>query len=225
MTTLELNYYHWPTFVDQIKRTANQASRFFNHTPIIVSLDNLSNPGQIPDFPAIKRLCSEYNMVVVAVRGGDPTLQNAAVQAGLALLPAAKKRDHSATDADGKVVSLARGQVTPPKPEPIAPTYVTRPVRSGQQIYAPGDMIVLAQVGTGAELLAEGSIHLYAPLRGRALAGIKGDTQARIFCTEFSAELVSIAGTYILASDTASRFSQQSVQIRLEGNSLRFELI
>ncbi len=223
MTTLELNYYHWPTFVDQLKRTANQASRFFNRTPVILSVEHLSNPAEIPDFTAIRSHCSRYNMEIVALRGGDPTLQNAAAEAGLALLPAARKRDSSS--ADDKVVSLARGPVTPPAPERIAPTYVSRPVRSGQQVYAPGDMIVMAQVSTGAELLAEGSIYLYAPLYGRALAGIKGNSDARIFSPKFGAELVSIAGTYTLAGDIASRFIGEAVQVRLEGNSLRFELL
>jgi septum site-determining protein MinC len=75
--------------------------------------------------------------------------------------------------------------------------FIDRPLRSGQQIYARGgDLVVLAAVNAGAEVIADGSIHIYAPLRGRALAGAGGAENARILCTRFEAELVSIAGLY-----------------------------
>ncbi|MFR0688567.1 septum site-determining protein MinC [Enterobacterales bacterium AE_CKDN230030158-1A_HGKHYDSX7] len=119
-------------------------------------------------------------------------------------------------------------QAAPEKPaEPPAPVVrptklVTTPVRGGVQIYAAGgDLIVLAPVSPGAELLADGNIHVYGPMRGRALAGVKGDTSARIFCQQLAAELVSIAGNYKVAEDLR-RSPQwgQAVHVSLSGDVL-----
>ncbi|MNJ67366.1 Septum site-determining protein MinC [compost metagenome] len=95
-------------------------------------------------------------------------------------------------------------------------------MRGGQQIYAQGcDLIVLGPVSPGAELLSDGNIHVYGPLRGRALAGIKGDGRARIFCRQLNAELVSIAGHYKVAEDLRrDPLWGQSVQVGLQGDSL-----
>jgi septum site-determining protein MinC len=98
---------------------------------------------------------------------------------------------------------------------------VTQPVRSGQQVYAKdADLIILASVGTGAELLADGHIHVYGTLRGRALAGIQGDEQARIFCSQLQAELVSIAGQYRMP-DPNDLVVQGAKQIFLEQNKIQ----
>ncbi|QRY78952.1 septum site-determining protein MinC [Pseudomonas sp. PDNC002] len=119
-------------------------------------------------------------------------------------------------------------ETAPEKPaEPPAPVVrptklVTTPVRGGVQIYAAGgDLIVLAPVSPGAELLADGNIHVYGPMRGRALAGVKGDTSARIFCQQLAAELVSIAGNYKVAEDLR-RSPQwgQAVHVSLSGDVL-----
>ncbi|MEP9316800.1 septum site-determining protein MinC [Pseudomonas sp. LABIM340] len=122
----------------------------------------------------------------------------------------------------------AAAEAAPEKPaEPPAPVVrptklVTTPVRGGVQIYAAGgDLIVLAPVSPGAELLADGNIHVYGPMRGRALAGVKGDTSARIFCQQLAAELVSIAGNYKVAEDLR-RSPQwgQAVHVSLSGDVL-----
>ncbi|HRE86768.1 MAG TPA: septum site-determining protein MinC, partial [Accumulibacter sp.] len=92
-----------------------------------------------------------------------------------------------------------------------------RPLRSGQQIYARGgDLVVLAAVNSGAEVIADGNIHIYAPLHGRALAGASGDTEARIFSTRFDAQLVSVAGLYrTFDSGVPSDLAGKAVQVRL----------
>ena len=114
---------------------------------------------------------------------------------------------------------------TPAKP--AEPTYrptrvVSTPIRGGQQVYAQGgDLVVLAPVSPGAELLADGNIHVYGPLRGRALAGIKGDTTARIFCRQLAAEMVSIAGQYKVAEDLRrDPLWAEAVQVSLSGDVL-----
>lgn len=99
---------------------------------------------------------------------------------------------------------------------------VTEPVRSGQQIYAEGsDLIVVGTVSAGAEVIADGSVHVYGALRGRAIAGARGDTEARIFCRRFEAELVACAGTYAVAEQMGGDLRGRAVQIRLDDGVLR----
>ena len=98
---------------------------------------------------------------------------------------------------------------------------VTQPVRSGTQIYARGaDLIVTAAVSPGAEIIADGNIHVYGPLRGRALAGAAGDAEARIFCSRFEAELVSIAGRYLVSEQMPPEERGLPVQIALVDDRL-----
>src|SRR5690606_25484168 len=94
-------------------------------------------------------------------------------------------------------------------------------VRSGQQVYADNrDLTVLAAVGAGAEVIADGSIHIYGALRGRALAGAQGNTRARIFCREFHAELVAVAGHYKVLEDIPAELRGKAVQVWLDGDQL-----
>jgi septum site-determining protein MinC len=97
---------------------------------------------------------------------------------------------------------------------------ITHPVRSGQRIYSTGDLIILAQVSAGAEIMAEGNIHVYGSLRGRALAGVQGNTEARIFCSDLQAELISIAGNYKVSEDLNGTVLHQPVQIYLQNHTL-----
>ncbi|MDN6857078.1 septum site-determining protein MinC [Pseudomonas sp. CAN2814] len=145
--------------------------------------------------------------------------------------PTAEAKPEQPADVAAETAAQAEEaakQAAPEKPaEPPAPVVrptklVTTPVRGGVQIYAAGgDLIVLAPVSPGAELLADGNIHVYGPMRGRALAGVKGDTSARIFCQQLAAELVSIAGNYKVAEDLR-RSPQwgQAVHVSLSGDVL-----
>ena len=97
----------------------------------------------------------------------------------------------------------------------------TQPVRSGQQVHARGrDLVVVAAVGAGAEVIADGSLHVYGPLRGRALAGAQGDPGARIFCTEFAAELVAIAGVFKVFESVPEALRGKPAQIRLDDDRI-----
>jgi septum site-determining protein MinC len=103
---------------------------------------------------------------------------------------------------------------------------IDRPIRSGQQVYAEGaDLIVLSQVSEGAEVLADGNIHIYGALRGRALAGVRGDEQARIFCRQMEAELVSIAGNFLLSDSLDSSLKKASVQVSLQDETLSVDAL
>lgn len=127
--------------------------------------------------------------------------------------------DEATTQADEPVASDSSAKTVTDGAVPTK--IVTRPIRSGQQIYAKGcDLIVTASVSAGAEVISDGSIHIYGALRGRALAGVQGNTQARIFCTQLGAELVSIAGHYRVAEDLNPNHLGRAVQIKLEGEKL-----
>ncbi|KVN48532.1 septum formation inhibitor [Burkholderia territorii] len=163
--------------------------------------------------------------------------QGWAVEAGLPLLEARDRRAPAAKPAEdaeqAPAAAAAAAVAAEPAPEPAAPTPVAaggqtlvidRPLRSGQQIYAKGDLVVLAPVSHGAEIIAEGNIHIYAPLRGRALAGVHGNHDARIFCTCLEPELISIAGIYRTTENPLpADILGKSVQIRLEEEKLMIE--
>lgn len=139
------------------------------------------------------------------------------------------------TGADASAdAAAAAGDEEPPAAPADKPAHalratlvIDRPLRSGQQVYARGgDLVVLAAVNFGAEVIADGNIHVYAPLRGRAVAGARGDTSARIFCTSMQAQLLSIAGIY-RTSDTPlpKGLGGKPVQVRLDGETLRIEAL
>ena len=137
-------------------------------------------------------------------------------------VPAETQAEKPAEPQEPAKDAAAEKPAEPPAPVVRPTKMVTTPVRGGVQIYAAGgDLIVLAPVSPGAELLADGNIHVYGPMRGRALAGVKGDTSARIFCQQLAAELVSIAGNYKVAEDLR-RSPQwgQAVHVSLSGDVL-----
>ncbi|AOY92099.1 septum site-determining protein MinC [Cupriavidus sp. USMAA2-4] len=156
---------------------------------------------------------------------------------GLPLLDSQSRRGaragqpaRAAQDADEAAPAAAEtaAPAPAPAPEPVrqaVPTLVIdRPLRSGQQIYAQGDVVILDLVSYGAEVIAEGNIHIYAPLRGRALAGVKGNPDARIFCTCLEPELISIAGIYRTAEQTLpAEVLGKSAQVRLAQEKLILE--
>ncbi len=186
-----------------------QAPDFFKHAPVVIDLEALGEAEGIPDFVSLHDLLREQGMIPVGVRNGSSELQAAAVLAGLPVLP--ETRPPVAKKLD--------------EPAPITRTkMVTQPVRSGQQVYAPnGDLILLGSISAGAEVLADGNIHIYGVLRGRALAGVKGDSKARIFCQNLAAELVSIAGQYRVIEELDVDIWGKCVQMYLSEDRLIIE--
>ena len=157
----------------------------------------------------------DVGLRTLAWRTGDATLIRAASRLDLPVLPPSGARER-------KVEPGSRAPAKPAEPLYRPSRVITSPIRGGQQVYAQGgDLIVLAPVSPGAELLADGNIHVYGPLRGRALAGIKGDTKARIFCRQLAAEMVSIAGQYKVAEDLRRDPAwAEAVQVSLSGDVL-----
>jgi septum site-determining protein MinC len=109
-----------------------------------------------------------------------------------------------------------------PAPQPLPALIHTQPVRSGQRLYArERDLIVTASVGAAAEVMADGCVHIYGALRGRAMAGVRGDAGARVFTREFHAELVGVAGVFKVFEQLPADLAGRPVQARLDGEELR----
>ncbi|MDX1801380.1 MAG: septum site-determining protein MinC [Marinobacter sp.] len=227
MTALELHFFDTDAFESTLRDKIRQAPGFFRDIPLIISLEKYEGPSSELDFFQIIGICRRHNIHVVGVRGGDEDQRRLARNASLALLPASTQREAPAepvADASPAAAEASDGlQATGPTATsgPVAAKIVTQPVRSGQQVYAPeGDLVILAPVQAGAEVLAAGNIHVYGPLRGRALAGVHGLESARVFCQSLEAELVSIAGHYKISEDLQDNGWKIPVQIQLRDELL-----
>lgn len=171
---------------------------FFDQDALMIDLSPLqaaasasTRPAGEIDFPTLIALLGSYQLVPMAVKGGNPAQMAAALQAGLLPVP-----DAHLVSARPTAAPAAPSQ-PPPAAAPQGALVIDKPLRSGQQVYARGrDLVVLAMVNAGAEVIADGHIHVYAPLRGKAMAGARGNTDARIFALALEAELLSIAGVY-----------------------------
>lgn len=197
---------------------------FFDQEPLLVDLSALPEGAGTPDFPALLQLLRHYRLQPVAVKGGTPEQIDAARAVGLVWADDAGWMPASST-APAQAPQAAPAPAKAAEPQPAL--LVDRPLRSGQQVYARGrDLIVTAMVNAGAEVIADGSIHVYAPLRGKAIAGARGYAQARIFAQALEAELVSIAGVY-RTSDVAlpDNVRGKPAQVRLQSSDQGDKLI
>jgi len=192
------------------------APGFFDSMPIVLDIEALTG-DDAPVAELIETL-KGHGLLPVGIRNANQDQQVAARQAGLGDLPRRTPPAAAAQRRDDTPQPRAEGSPT------YAPALtLTRPVRSGQQVYArERDLIVVAPASAGSELLADGSIHVYGPLRGRALAGIGGDKGARIFCQRLEAELIAIAGRYRTYDELDPQLMGKPAQIWLEGDRLRF---
>ena len=202
----------------------------FNGEPVVIDLTHLASLDLHVNFPELIALLARFKLKAIAVRGGTVAQTRSAQEAGLIEAP----ESHAATRVETVVQEVVREvirevPVEVPVHVPMAAStmFIDKPLRSGQQVYAKGgDLIVLAAVNHGAEVIADGSIHVYAPLRGKAIAGAKGNTEARIFALHMEPELLSIAGTYRTTDNPLpDDVTGKPAQIRLEGDRLVFDPI
>ena len=209
------------------------APEFFKDSPVIIDLRELNKQNQELDFTCVIELLRRIGFFPVGIRGGNDQ-QNK--QARALFIPIDTVRDLGSSIVIGETQkpeavqqTNIKSETAPPKesvkpaaipPVPAAATLITHPIRSGQRIYASGDLIILSQVSAGAEIMAEGNIHVYNTLRGRALAGVHGNTAARIFCFDLQAELISIAGDYKTSEDINKQTYKNPVQIYLQDHAL-----
>lgn len=176
-----------------LTRQFSETPDFFDNDPVLIDVSVLNDGAEPPavDFAGLVQLLKPFRLRAVAFRGAREDQRPAAQLAGL---------------VDGSDVRLREGPAAAPAPVPETPApapaelgalVIDKPLRSGQQVYARGrDLVMLAMVNPGAEVIADGSIHVYAALRGKAIAGARGLVSARIFAQAMEPELVSIAGVY-----------------------------
>lgn len=185
----------------QLKETVQKNPNFFKSMPVLIDLQKLYNYTLDIDFKKICQQLRKHGLIPVGVSHANPTQAKLATEAGLGLL------SHIKTGKGEKNTQTTKTNAQ----------VITQPIRSGQQIYSKNcDLVVLASVSHGAEIISDGDIHVYGALRGRAIAGANGDVGARIFCQKLEAELVCIAGHYKLQDDfknDENEFGQHGTQV------------
>ena len=200
---------------------------FFDHDALVIDLSRLESQAQggerqAVDFPGLLDLLWKYRLAPVAVHGARNELAAVAKAAGLFPAPDARIGTAAAPSTPNTETAVH-------VPAPTGALVIDKPLRSGQQVYARGrDLVMLAMVNPGAEVIADGHIHVYAPLRGRAIAGARGNVDARIFALGMEAELISIAGLYRTGeTPQLAAIRGKPTQVRLvsdaEGNRLVFD--
>ena len=206
-----------PQIIEQaVREKVSQAPAFFQNAPVVLNVSQISSGANLK---IICRAVTDAGLRIVGISGcQDEKMRRAATRSGLPLLN------------EGKSARVAE----PEAPEPETPAassaadsscrktrLINVPVRSGQRIYAPNsDLIVTANVSAGAELIADGNIHICGLMRGRELAGAAGDTESQIFCTHLHAELISIAGQYWLSDQIPGEFAGKAAKLSLVNNEL-----
>jgi len=219
ITVLELAHNDLERLEQQLAEKVAQAPNFFSNIPLVLALDKLPAAEGILDLGELMALCRRHGLRTLAIRANREEDIAAALALDIPVLPPSGAREKLVEPVE---ITAKKKAEKPPEPVVKPTKVINSPVRGGMQVYAQGgDLIVLAPVSAGAELLADGNIHVYAPMRGRALAGVKGDTKARIFCQQLGAEMLSIAGQYKVAEDLRrDPLWGDAVQVSLTGDVL-----
>ena len=203
-----------------------ESTGFFDQDPVIIDvsfIDFETIPDTALDLPSLLPVLRAHGLIPLAIKGAQGELLDQAK--GVGLVDASDARIRRAVPSVELIVDTP-APVPVTAPVPLPPMLIEKPLRSGQQVYAKGrDLIVLAMVNVGAEVIADGHIHIYATLRGKAIAGARGNTEARIFALAMEPELISIAGVYrtsenALPKDVAGLPAQVSLHSGPDGDKL-----
>jgi septum site-determining protein MinC len=217
ITTLLIQSNNLVQIQQELKAKVEQAPKMFVRLPCIFDFIELAEKI---DLPSLYLTCHEFGMLPIGVRNAQEEHHELLEQLELADFGKANSKPSRIKPIENAPIETTIIESPPVASEPRAKTTVHKfPVRSGQQLTAEGDLVIFGLVSTGAEVLAGGSIHIYGPLRGRALAGIKGDTGATISCSSLEAELVAIAGEYKLFESNEQHCTQPSL-IQLDDGRL-----
>ncbi len=205
---------HDPALDREIAEQVARSPGFYADAPVVLDLKDSLSCTSVADYTALKQVLRRHGLIAVGVQNASALQLRAAKAVDLAAFAGANGAARRPAPEPS-----ATGPDRPPQPRaPAEPRtkLVTQPVRSGTQIYAKGgDLVVVAPVSAGAELIADGHIHVYGTLRGRAIAGAAGDVSARIFAHRFEAELVSVAGRYLVSDAIAPEHLHQPAQVAL----------
>ena len=195
---------------------------YFDGEFTIIDLAPFDSARGTIDWAALITLLNSYRLNPIAVRNAAPEMEADILAHGLSIDVVAKPRQETIEPAAEPVMQSTAAAAPVVQTNARGTMIIDTPVRAGQRIYARGcDLVVTAAVNNGAEIIADGSIHVYAPLRGRALAGASGDADARIFAMSMEPELVSIAGIYrTFENGFPADLAQRPAQIRLIGDKI-----
>jgi len=218
-----------------LKAQLAESPGFFDQDPMVIDVSalDLDESCAVMDFAGLTQVLRQAGLLPIAVKGAEGAQKAAAQACGLVEASDLRVRRSFPQQA------VSEPPQAPVNPEPLVPPpvqavgtlVIDKPLRSGQQVYAKGgDLIVLAMVNPGAEVIADGNIHVYATLRGKAIAGAKGNTGARIFAQCMEPELVAIAGIYrttdkALADEVHGRPAQVYLQSNADGDKLMFQAL
>jgi septum site-determining protein MinC len=210
LTVMKLLRCDQRSILQQLKELHRSAPNYFQQTPVIIDVTELKRPPKGLDLAKLTQLLREYQLIPVAVQGLVGEEIESAQSLGLALW---RSQTQTAMEKTAEPVS--------PPPAEVSNMIITKPVRSGTRIYAKQtNLVLLAPVSSGAECIADGDIFCYAPVRGRLLAGASGNLQSQIFCHSLEAELIAIAGYYLLYDEYPIQKSGY-FQILLKENKLQ----
>lgn len=204
----------------QLDEKIAQAPEFFKHSALLIDLKAVNHQDLAIDIIALINCLQEKKLLPIGICGGNEEQNRLALELNIPI--------HTLRGTNTNKNSLLQQPANEPEPEPVNETalntienmLISQPIRSGQRIYAKGDLTIVSHVSAGAEIMAEGNIHIYGALRGRALAGVQGNTESRIFCSDLDAELVSIAGHYKISEELNTAESRKPTQIYLQEQAL-----
>ena len=206
----------------QLQEKIAQAPEFFRNSPLLIDLQKLNSQDLDIAVQELVALVRKLAFMPIGIRGGTEKQNHDALALNLpvhSMHGSNTPLEHKAS-ASPKTLEVPETEEKEAAEPNVENKLITQPVRSGQRVYAKGDLIVTATVSAGAEIMAEGNIHVYGTLRGRALAGVLGNVDSRIFCYDLQAELISIAGIYQLSDDLSPETAHKPVQISLDKQTL-----
>jgi septum site-determining protein MinC len=209
----------------QLAQKIAQAPEFFKHSALLIDLQEINKQKKTLDLTLLTNSLLEKNLIPIGISGGTDEQNELAIKLKIPIHTIRKTVANKATlsqkiTPDNETVESIDKALDKPEPTIVQNKFISQPIRSGQRIYAKGDLTILSHVSAGAEIMAEGNIHVYGALRGRALAGVQGDTESRIFCSDFQAELVSIAGHYKMSEELDKPEHHKPTQIFLQDQAL-----
>lgn len=212
ITTLSLLDNNIKSLAGQLRDKITLAPNFFQNAPVVIDLYQLHDTNKFIDFNELKNALNDMGLLLIGVKNANLHHSVHAKNSGLAILAHNQK-----STAPLMTDEIKEGQTS---------KIVTTPVRSGQQVINEhGDLTICSHVGNGAEVVASGNIHIYGPLKGKAIAGMRGDKRSRIFCSSIQAELISIAGIYMPSEEIEKIVWKKPAVIYVQGNHLCIEQI
>ncbi|AXI83106.1 septum site-determining protein MinC [Xylella taiwanensis] len=221
IATLRIRTLNVSRLIQEMCDRVTRAPKLFKRTAVILDFGELAKTPDLVTAQALVEGLRGVNVLPVAIAYGTSEIDLLSQQLGLPLL--SKFRAHY----ERQETVAAPPPSTPPTPPPAKASRIQHTtVRSGQQLYAEHcDLTILNTVGAGAEVIADGSIHIYGTLRGRAMAGARGNTEMRIFCRDFQAELIAIAGQYKVLDDIPTELRGKAVQVWLEQDQIKIAVL